>query len=419
MPHEVLPRSLDAVRAWPLRKRAAAAGLALALAVLLAAGYALFGGSSGRHAPPAPRKTAAGEFQPTKQQWDDFTVQPVEVITFHREESTEGKIAINEDRSTPVFSPFSGRVTRLIAQPGQHVERGDPLFAIDATENVQALNNLIAAAGQVNKTRSQFNLARTNERRAHELYDAKAGALRDWQQTQSDLVGAQNDLNSAEIALAAARNQLRILGRSDQEIDQAERTMHINAETIVSSPIVGTVTQRKVGLGQYLTAGGSDPVFTIGDLSTVWLVAAVKETDAADIHLGAPVEVRVLAYPGRTFRAHITYVAPSVDPATRRIAVRAEVDNPDGALKPEMFASFVIITGADVASPAVPQDAIIYEGSTARVWVALDDRRVASRQIKTGLTSSDGMVQVLSGLQPSERVVTRGSLFIDRAAASD
>jgi cobalt-zinc-cadmium efflux system membrane fusion protein len=315
-----------------------------------------------------------------------------------------------------VFSPYTGRVTRLIAQPGQHVDRGDPLFTIDASENVQALNNLLTAMAQVDKSRSQVNLTKNSERRLHELYEAKAGALKDWQQAQADLVAAQNDLNSAESALAAARNQLRILGRSEKEISEAEVARRINAESIVSSPIAGTVTQRKVGLGQYLVTGASDPVFTIGDLSTVWLIAAVKESDASKIRMGAAVDVRVLAYPGRAFSAHVTYVAPMVDPVTRRIAVRAEVENPDGALKPEMFAIFVIITGDDVDAPAVPQDAVIYEADTARVWVALDDRRIASRQIKTGITSSDGMVQVLAGLQPGERVVTKGSLFIDRAA---
>jgi len=413
MPHEVVPRSLHAVRALSPAKRAAVA--VLGIAILIAGGYAIFGGGS-RPKPPPPARTKPGEFRPTDAQWDGFTIQPVEVIKFRHVESTEGKIAINEDRATPVFSPYTGRVTRLIAMPGQHVERGDPLFAIDAAENVTALNALITATAQVTKLKSQVNLAKTNERRLHELYDAKAGALKDWQQAQADLVAAQNDLNSGETALAAARNQLRILGRSEQDIAQAEQTQQINAETIVRSPIAGTVTQRKVGLGQYLTTGGSDPVYTIGDLSTVWLIAAVKETDASKIHLGAAVEVRVLAYPGRRFSAHITYVAPAVDPVTRRLAVRAEVENADGALKPEMFASFVIVTGDDVEAPAIPQDAIIYEADTARVWVALDDKRIASRQIRTGITSSDGMVQILSGLAPGERVVTKGSLFIDRAA---
>ena len=417
MPHEVLPRSLDAVRTLPPRTRLAIG--AGAVVVLLAAGYWIFGSSPPPPPNVVPQKTSSNEFRPTKEQLTGFTIQPVQVVTFHREEATEGKIAVDEDRQTPVYSPFSGRVTRLMAVPGQHVEHGQPLFAIDATENVQALNTLIAAAAQVNKSRSQLDLAKTNERRAHDLYESKAGALKDWQQAQSDLVGAGSDFNAAEVALAAARNQLRILGHSDAEIDRAEHALRISGETVVGAPISGTVTLRKVGLGQYLTAGGSDPVYTIGDLSVVWLVAAVNEIDASKIHLGAPVEVRVLAYPGRTFHAHITYVAPSVDPATRRIAVRAEVENPDDALKPEMFASFVIETGADVASPAVPQEAVIYEGDTARVWVALKDGMIASRQIKTGITADDGKVQVLSGLQAGDQVVTKGSLFIDRAAQSD
>ena len=416
MPHETLPHSLKAVRAMPLRKRLAFG--AVAAVVIGAVGYWVLGGEP-RPKPAQPEARTPGEFRPTDAQWDGFTIQPVEIIKFRRAESTEGKIAINEDRSTPVFSPYTGRVTRLIALPGQQVSRGDPLFAIDASEAVQALNALITAMAQVDKSRSQVNLAKTNERRLHELYDAKAGALKDWQQAQADLVAAQNDLNSAEAAQAAARNQLRILGRTDKEISDAETARRINAESIVTSPIAGTVTQRKVGLGQNLVTGSSDPVFTIGDLSTVWLIAAVKETDASKIRLGAAVEVRVLAYPGRTFSAHVTYVAPAVDPVTRRIAVRAEVENQDGALKPEMFATFVIITGDDVDSPAVPQDAVIYEADTARVWVALDDKRITSRQIKTGITSSDGMVQVLSGLKTGERVVTKGSLFIDRAAKAE
>jgi cobalt-zinc-cadmium efflux system membrane fusion protein len=417
MPHEVLPRGLHAVRTLPPRTRLFIGGAAVV--VLVAAGYWMFGRAPAPQPKPAPVATTADEFRPTKEQLAGFTIQPVQMVTFHREETTEGKIALDEDRETPVFSPYSGRVMRLMAVPGEHVERGAPLFAIDATENVQALNNLLAAVAQVNKVRSQVELAKSSERRAHDLYEAKAGALKDWQQAQSELVGAQSDLNAAEGTLAAARNQLRILGHSDPEIDRAEHALHLSGETVVTAPIAGTVTQRKVGLGQYLTAGSSDPVYTIGDLSVVWLIAAVNELDASTIHLGAPVQVRVLAYPGRTFHAHITYVAPSVDPATRRIAVRAEVDNPDGALKPEMFASFVIETGADVTSPAVPQDAVIYEGDSSRVWVALQDGAIAARQIKTGITSSAGMVQVLAGLEPGERVVTKGGLFLDRAARSD
>jgi len=133
------------------------------------------------------------------------------------------------------------------------------------------------------------------------------------------------------------------------------------------------------------------------------------------VSIGQPVEVRVLAYPGRVFKARLTWIAPAIDVTTRRLPVRAEVENPDGALKPMMFASFSIITGGEVAAPAVPQSAVIYEGDKARVWVALDDGSVAARSITIG-RASEGMVEVTQGLAAGEKIVASGTLFIDRAA---
>jgi len=191
--------------------------------------------------------------------------------------------------------------------------------------------------------------------------------------------------------------------------------------TIVRAPIGGIITQRQIGLGQFINstaAGASSPVYTIGDLSTVWLIANVREVDAPLMRVGEPVEVHVLAFPGRVFRAKISWVAPSIDPNMHRLAVRADVENPDGALKPGMFANFSIITGEAETAPAVPTRAIVYEGDTARVWVAGEDGTIAVRPVHTG-RSTDGMVEILAGLSPGEKIVTSGALFIDRAASTD
>jgi cobalt-zinc-cadmium efflux system membrane fusion protein len=189
---------------------------------------------------------------------------------------------------------------------------------------------------------------------------------------------------------------------------------------MVNTPVSGIVLQRRVGVGQNIvsqTNGGSTSAFLIGNVAKVWLLANAREVDAPLIHLGDPVEVSVPAYPGRVFHARISYVGASIDPTTHRLPVRAEVDNPDGMLKPEMFASFRIITGADESSPSVPQEAVVFEGNTAHVWVArLEDKSILLRQIRVG-RSSDGMLQVIDGLRGGEHVVTRGALFIDRAAA--
>jgi cobalt-zinc-cadmium efflux system membrane fusion protein len=362
---------------------------------------------------------ADGAFRPSDTQWASLRLAPVRQVAFRDERATDGKIAINEDTTTPVFSPFSGRVSRLIARPGDFVERGAPLFAIEASEFVQGHNDLVTAVAGVQKARSRLLLAQTAEKRQRDLQAIRGGALKDLEQAQSDLVGAQGDLRSAEIALAAVRNRLRILGRSDEEVDKLEKIDRIGAEAIVSAPIGGTIIQRRVGLGQYINVGANDPVFTVGNLSTVWLIANVRESDAPKMKVGAAVEVMVLAFPGRVFNAKLAYVAPALDPNTRRLPVRAEIQNTGRELLPEMFASFRIVSGDDRLMPAVPVDAIVYEGAKARVWIARpDSKTVVSRDITVGDTIN-GLVEVRKGLAVGETVVTSGTLFIDRAARRD
>ena len=364
-------------------------------------------------------------FKPTAQQWAGLKVVQVQERVFQDTHDTDGKIAIDDDLETPVFSPYSGRVVKLFARAGDDVARGAPLFSIQGSELAQAENDLITAASNLKTPRAQFALAQTNEKRQHELFLAQGGALKDWQQSQVDLATSQGNLNGASIALAAVRNRLRILGTSDHDIDTIETTanlLQLNAETVVSAPIAGTVVQRQIGLGQNIvsaSAGATTPVFMIGDLSKVWMVANAREEDAASLHKGDPVEVSVLAYPGKVFKARLAYVAPSIDPNTHRLLVRAEVENPNHELKPEMFARFRIITGEDAAAPGVPQSAVVYEGDTAHVWLADPaTKTLAIRPIKAG-RDHDGMIEVLSGLQPGNSVVTSGAVFIDRAVAGD
>jgi cobalt-zinc-cadmium efflux system membrane fusion protein len=364
-----------------------------------------------------------GTLRPTKEQWAGFKIEPVQLLSFRPEQVTEGSIAIDDDLTTPVFSPYSGRVIKLIAKLGDHVEPGAPLFAIQASEFAQAQNDLITAIANLQTARSQLVQAQTNEKRAHDLYLAQGGALKDWQQAQTDLVSAQNTVRSDEIALVAVRNRLRIFGKADKEIAslEAQPTQKLDPVTVVTAPIGGTITQRQVGLGQFINStvgGASGPVYTIGDLSTVWLIANVREADAPLMQVGLPVEVRVLALPGRVFNAKISWVAPSIDPNTHRLSVRADVENSDGELKPGMFANFSIITGKATTAPAVPQNAIVYEGDMARVWVAGEDGTIAARSVRVGQIA-DGMVGILEGLSAGEKVVTRGALFIDRAVSRD
>lgn len=355
-------------------------------------------------------------YTPTPAEWASLTIQPVMERTFRAEHITEGKIAVDEDRSTPVFSPYAGRVTKLLARPGDRVTQGQSLFVIEAADNVQAQNDFITAATGFNKAKSQLDLAQLQDKRARDLYEGKAAPLKDYQTAQAALISAQNDMRSSETALEAARNRLRILGLSDEAITTFQEKGRINPETTIFSPIAGTVVQRKIGPGQYVNAGASDPVFVIGDLSTVWLTAFVRETEAPDVEVGQEIAFSVLAFPGRVLTARINYVSAAIDPTTRRLMVRATVDNPGGALKPEMFANVTIYSAGDRPAVGVPKQALIYEGDQVRVWVARDDKSIELRQIKVGLANGD-LVEVKGNLSPGEKIVTRGSLFIDRAAS--
>ena len=369
--------------------------------------------------PEKARVESDGAFRPSETQWSSLRLAPVRQVAFRDERTTDGKIAINDQTTTPVFSPYSGRVSRLLAKPGDVVQPGAPLFAIDATEFAQGQNDLITAVAGLEKAQSRLQLAQTIEKRQRELVAIRGGALKDLEQAQSDLIAAQGDLRAADIALSAVRNRLRIFGRSDEEISVLEKLNKIGPESIVSAPIGGTVLQRKVGLGQYIAVGATDPLYNVGDLSTVWLIANVRESDAPKMKVGDPVEVSVLAYPGRVFNAKLSYVAPALDPNTRRLPVRAEIANPNHELLPEMFANFRIIAGEGRLTPAVPQEAVIYEGSNARVWVANPaDKSVVTRQIEVGATTN-GLVEVRKGLTTGESVVSSGTLFIDRAAKHD
>jgi cobalt-zinc-cadmium efflux system membrane fusion protein len=362
------------------------------------------------------QKRSARLYYPTPAQWATLTVEPVQQQTFRSAFSTEGKIAVNEDRSTPIFSPYSGRVTKLMAKAGDTVERGQLLFVVEATDTVQALNDFFAASTAVNKARAALDFARISAKRNDDLFAGKAVPLKDVQAAQAALLAAENDTRSAATALEAAHNRLRILGRTDEEIATFEQKGQISPDTPAYAPIGGTVVQRKVGPGQYVSTGSSDPVFVIGDLSTVWMTAFVRETDAPQVQLGQSINFTVPAIAGRVFEAKINYVDAALDPNTRRLLVRATIDNRDGLLKPEMFANVTIFIDQGGAAPAVPRDAVVYDGDTARVWVVRDDNAIELHQVKLG-SIAGAVVQIKEGLRPGEKIITKGSLFFDRASA--
>jgi cobalt-zinc-cadmium efflux system membrane fusion protein len=391
----------------------AGAGTALALALLVVPAAVR---SMGRkpdieQAPPPP-----GTFRPTPEQWKALTFVTVGDQAFAPVISTEGQIATDDDATVQITPPFSGRVLAVDVKAGDHVRKGQILLTAEASEVAQAESDLATATANLAAAQTGLATAKANAERQQALLKIDGAAVKDVQQSQSDLAAAQATYRGGEAALKAVRDRIAILN-----VKSAGRAMATAGVVGLPSPISGVVTARAVGPGQYLNAtanGATTPIFTVSDLSKVWLVANAREDDAGRLRVGQPLEMHAVAFPNRTFKATLDYVAPTIDPATRRLPVRAVIPNPDGALKPAMFADFAIKTGPDQTAVAVPSAAVIYEGDDARVWIAQSGRTLGLRDIKTGRTSG-GEVEVLSGLKPGDRVVVAGAIFIDRAAKSD
>ncbi|MEA2871838.1 MAG: rane fusion protein heavy metal efflux system [Hyphomicrobiales bacterium] len=345
-------------------------------------------------------------------------IVPVVTDQFRIQKPAIGQIAFNEDASTVVHTPFSGRVTRLIARMGDDVKRGDPLFEIDSPEVVQAQTDLIAALHGLEKSKSQLALAKRVLDRQTSLMADKATAMREVDQARNDYAIAESDLATAQGTVMAARNRLRVIvGRDRGEVERVERERSVNPLITINAPIDGTVIARKVGPGQYVRSDAGDPLYSIADLSVMWLKANVPEADIAHVRVGQEIEVRVTAVPDRVFKARISAIGAASDTATRRVVVRSEIPNPDRALKSDMFASFRITIGGGEPAPVVPIEAVIRDGDQAAVWVVREPMLFHRRKVKLGL-ERDGRVQVLEGIDPGENVVGRGAVFIDNESRS-
>ena len=391
-------------RALPMGQQLRAIIIVTGIVVVVALLWSVLGRKAAHSAEASGSAPTAGQVRLSAEQLSTLGIATVKTEPFHDAVVADGQIAVNADTTTQVFSPYSGRVVRVLAGIGDRVHSGAPLVSLDASENLDAQSALVTAL-------SQARLARLNETRRHAAYDSHGGSLQDWQQ-------AQADLTAAEAALSAARGRLRVLGSSDAQIQALEAAGKVSATATITSPITGLVTDRQIGPGQVVQAGDATPIFTVADLSTVWLLCAVRDMDAAVIAPGQLIHIHVQSLPERDYRATVQAVGAEVDVATHRVLIRATVPNTDGRLKPAMFTTSEIVTSADSQAPAIPPAAIVREGDQAHVWVVRADGVLQERAIQTG-RSNGAATEVRQGLAAGERIVISGSLFIDTAAQPD
>src|SRR5271169_4639905 len=335
--------------------RVRAAVVAALLAVAVVAYWTLRPGDTpklGAGAPQAAAQNAAAREQDgvdlSDTQLASVKVEPVEEREFPVEKDAVGSIDFNEDMSVQVFTPYQGRIISLVAEVGDDVKKGQTLFTIDSPDLLQAESTLIAAAGVLELTTR--NLARLRE-----LYTTSAISQRDLDQ-------ATSDQQTAEGNLRAARDSVRLFGKTDADIDRIIAQRSADPTLVVPSPISGSVTARNAAPGLFVQPGNAPAPFTVADISTMWMLANVAETDSPAFRIGQQVRVTLGAFPGREFEGKITTIGASVDPNTRRVLVRSEISDPQHELRAGMFANFVIGVGAPERSPAIPLDGVVREG---------------------------------------------------------
>ena len=322
-----------------------------------------------------------------------LTVQPISLTRTLR---LTGAVAYNNFHTTPVISQVSGPVSRIVVAPGQWVQRGEPMLFVASPDYSQLRTNYL-------KARDAYALAQKTYARAQDLYQHHAIAEQNLEQAESAQMQAQGDLASAEAAL-------KVLGISNPE---ALVKAPPSFEAMVRAPISGEVVEQTVSVGQLLQTGVTQS-FVISDTSTVWVVVNVYQKDLPYVRVGDSVTIQTDAYPD-LFHGRISYVAASLDPTTRTLQARIETSNPGQKLKKDMYVTAMVDAGTIHDALAVPDSAVLRDGENQPfVYVEAAGNQFGRRAVTLG-DSIKGQTQVTTGLNPGDRVIGDGSLFLQFA----
>jgi cobalt-zinc-cadmium efflux system membrane fusion protein len=330
--------------------------------------------------------------------------------------SATGKILVPEDRTAVIGPVNEGRIVKLYAGQGSKVRKGQKLAELESADIDQAeADYLKALADSENAKRSaaaEIKLAQQTYDRTKTLYEKTVVPGKNLQSAEHDLevakATAENNAASTKATLTAARRHLLILGLNDSQIDGLATKPGLAATFSLNSPIDGTVIERDATIGA--TVGTDANVFKIIDTSRVWIDANVFEKDLPRVRNGQGVKVTTTAFPGTTFSGRVIFINSVVDPDSRTVKVRTEVPNPDGRLKPDMFANVEIITDVNSTAISVPQSAVLDDSGKKIVFIA-EDNSYKQRQVQLGIQNGD-RVEIIDGLKSGDRVVTKGNYLL-------
>lgn len=339
-----------------------------------------------------------------------LTTAPVTRQTLAGRRATTGEVGFDETRLAHVGSRVAGRLVRVPAELGETVTGGEVLAVVDSVGLGQAKAAYL-------RTRAHHEVARQRYERERSLHADRIVP-------EADVLEAEGQAREAAADFAAAREALRLLGLGDEEIESLSWERPTDARVALRAPFTGRVVEREATLGELVSP--EDVLFTLADLSEVWLWVDLYERDLAHVEIGQRVEVRLDAWPGETFAGELTYIADRLEPESRTVRARVDLPNPDRRLKPGMFGRVVLSASADQTGPpaiTVPRTAVQRggtpsEGAQSIVFVQTAPGRFERREVLLGRIT-DELAEVVSGLAEGDEVVTAGAFLLRSQASAD
>jgi cobalt-zinc-cadmium efflux system membrane fusion protein len=352
-------------------------------------------GSPSPAAPGAPKKSDPMEVELTAEMNKQFRVEAAQMASIAISQKVAGRIEANEHRTTRIGASVSGRVIQVMAEVGDRVKAGQPLARLASPELTNAQLAYLRAV-------SSTKLAERSVERAQQLVLADVIG-------NAELQRREVELSVARAELRAASDQLRLIGMSPAAIDKLRETGALAAEVPITSTRTGIVIERKVSQGQVAQPG--DPLFTVADLSNVWVVGALPEQDANSVKLDQRVEVEVPALGQQVLKGKIVYISDTVQTDTRTVPIRTEVDNPKFELKPQMLAT-LRLNGLFVEQLAVPAAAVVRENDKDYVFVKVAENRFRLTEVQLDPLAGE-LRPVRKGIDVGTPIVVDGSFHLN------
>ena len=384
--------------------------------LVFTAAVALCAGCRKTTNPPAPVTSAQATSSPQSAADKAIETEIVTSAPIAGVVSATGKILVPEDRTAVIGPVNQGRIVKLYAGQGSRVRKGQKLAELESADIDQAEADYLKALADAENARrsaaAEIKLAQETYDRTKSLYEKTVVPGKNLQSAEHDLelarANAENNAASTKATLTAARRHLLILGLTDAAINALGKKPGLAATFSLNAPIDGVVVERNATIGA--TVGTEASVFKIIDISRVWVDANVFEKDLPRVRVGQGVKLTVTAFPGSTFAGKIIFINSVVDADSRTVKVRTEVPNPDGRLKPDMFANVEIITDVKGTAVSVPQTAVLEDNGKSFVFVA-DGSTFKQRQVQVGIKHGD-RVEIIDGLNPGDRLVVKGNYLL-------